>query len=985
MHSMNPAKKIWEAYSFSSTARWIRRKGAEARSHNLFRGTFSLDSLPEHAVLLVVSAGYSEVFINGYFVASVSERSYIFDKAYEVFDVTAFLVAGKNVVAVASIDTGEPVRAGFALEIGGENGAVLLSSNPAVFSWRCTLDESVNIGADYYICNTEERISADKILLGFAEPGFDDSSWASCETIGEELLHPPYERFHQSKIHEQSSEVRYPIKMPVLARAAEPFGHRLRLEPLGVGVTCAMTTFTIDSVNPFSFVTHGSIRGISIDGEVFDTTREILLSKGYHFMVIAFSGSLELVIKTQISISLVSPAHSDFPFAGCLIPTAPVRYPWNVCRERTAADSQIETILLTKSFELLSEEIRTGLSDMSVASPDSVMFDIVSRDFLLPKDGWVDEKVKENQRFIPADLETGLHFAEALFSEAGESVVSTQKGILYFVLDFGAETVGQIEFSLYAPEGTVLDIHAFEMISDGGLQYMGPFQTMRYVCREGKQCFRSRRRRGFRYLSVHIYGNEREVTLDWIRVLETRYPVHPGNFTCSDETLCKVYDMSVRTAEVCMLDLYVDCPGYEQNPWTGDARVTGLVNLLNFGAFEFDAQYLRLIAESIEPGVCRVYRANNPRYQSGMYLTCGCFPTYPEGCIPVWSFMWILHVCDHFNCTGNLKLLSDVFPAIKATFERCEKMTNDRGLFDMQGAWNLIEWANNDLSFYGEVTANNVMLSYCLTKAASLARILGEESLASHYEKLSCQYREAVNRYCWNERQGAYVDTVRDEYAYQRYVAYMNERDMEKLPYELFALQTRVSVQSNTMALLYDCVPEHRKVRAARFLIDNIEKGNYVAGTPANRTPGTPSEAEAPDGYVHIGSPFFLFFALSALYKLGEDSLALEAQRRDWGNFLSLGLTTCVENFISGKNWTRSVAHAWSASPAIFFISEVLGVKPVKPGYREFTVLPKTDGLTFAKGSVPTPYGRIEVEWKKDPSGHVTVFCKAPDECKKIG
>ena len=96
MHSMNPAKKICEAYSFSSTARWIRRKGAEAQSHNLFRGTFSLDSLPERAVLLVMSAGYSEVFINGYFVASVSERSYIFDKAYEVFDVTAFLVTGKT-------------------------------------------------------------------------------------------------------------------------------------------------------------------------------------------------------------------------------------------------------------------------------------------------------------------------------------------------------------------------------------------------------------------------------------------------------------------------------------------------------------------------------------------------------------------------------------------------------------------------------------------------------------------------------------------------------------------------------------------------------------------------------------------------------------------------------------------------------------------------------------------------------------------------
>lgn len=985
MNPIGQAKKILDAYSFSGTARWIRKKGAEHLSHNLFRGAFSLAALPGRAVMIVMSAGYSEILINGHFAASVSERSYIFDKAYEVFDITSYLVTGKNIVAVANIDTGEPVRAGFALEICSADGAVLLSSNPDVFTWRCTQDASVNTGADYYICNTEERILADKIPLGFAEIEFDDTAWEPCEAIGEELLHPPYERFHQSKIHEQSSEVRYPMKMPVLARAKEPCGYRLRLDSLGAGVTCAMTTFALDGTATFFFVTRSGVRGISIDGKILDTTCEVVLSKGSHFMVIAFSGSLELVVKTQAEISFVSPLRSEFSFAGCLVPTAPVRYPWNEYRGKTAADLQIEAILLTENYERLSADVKSSLMDMTAEAPDSVVLDIVSRDLLLPKDGWAEGKVRENQRFVPIDGETGLLCAESLFSEAGEAKVLAQEGILYFVLDFGAETVGQLEISLNAPKGTVLDIHAFEMITDGGIQYMGAFQTMRCVCREGKQCFRSRRRRGFRYLSVYVYGNDSEVTLDWIRVRETRYPVRSGSFTCSDETLCKVYEMSIRTAKVCMLDLYVDCPGYEQNPWTGDARVTGLVNLLNFGAFEFDAQYLRLIAESVEPGLCRTYRANNPRYKAGMYLPCACFPTYPEGCIPVWSFMWFLQVCDHFDYTGDVKLLSDVFPALKATFERCEKMTNDRGLFDMQGAWNLIEWANNDLSFYGEVTANNVMLSYCLGKAAGLARILGEESLSSHYAELSCRYREAVNRYCWNEKQGAYVDTVRDEYAYQRYVAYMDERGMEKMPYDIFALQTRISVQSNTMALLYDCVPEDRKDWAARFLIDNIEKGSYVAGTPANRTPGTPSEAEAPDGYVHIGSPFFLFFALSALYKLGEDSLALKAQRRDWGNFLSLGLTTCVENFISGKNWTRSVAHAWSASPAVFLVSQVLGVKPAKPGYREFIVSPKPCGLTFAKGSVPTPYGPIEVEWKKEQSGHVEISCKAPKECKRIG
>lgn len=984
MSPIEPAKKVLEAYSFSGAARWIRKKGAECHSHNLFRGAFTLLEKPARAVLLVMSAGYCEVFINGHFAASISERSYIFDKSYEVFDITPYLVTGKNVAAVVDIDTGEPVRAGFALEICGMEGDALLSSNPAAYSWRCTQDESINTGADYFICGTEERISADKIPLGFAEIDFDDTAWETCEEIGGELLHPPYERFHQSKIHEQTYEARYPVKIPVLARAEEPCGHRFHLIPLGAGVTCAMTAFTLEREESFAFVINGARRGVSLDGVLLESGRTVLLSSGEHFLTVAFSGAVELAIQTQTPLSLASSAHSGAAFSGCLISVPSIRYPWNEYRGKTQTDAKIDAILSAGCFEALPEDVRSALSEIQTSFPDSVMLDILSRSLLLPKDGWIEERVKANCFAAPSECSAGLLHADTLFSEAGKAEALAQEGILYCILDFGVETVGQLELSLDAPEGTVLDIHAFEMIADSGIQYMGPFQTMRYVCREGKQCFRSRRRRGFRYLAVYIYGNKREISIDWIRVRETRYPVHSGSFSCSDEVLCKVYDMSIRTAEVCMLDLYVDCPGYEQNPWTGDARVTGLVNLLNFGAFEFDSQYLRLIAESIEPGLCRVYRTNNPRYQAGMYLPCACFPTYPEGCIPIWSFMWFLQVCDHFDCTGDFRLIADVFPAIQATFERCEKMTDERGLFDMQGAWNLIEWGNNDLSFYGEVTANNVMLSYCLVKAAALARVLGRESLSAHYEKLACRYREAVNRYCWDEKQGAYVDTVRDEYAYRRYAAYMEERGMDKMPYDAFAACSRISVQSNTMALLYDCVPEDRKERAARFLLDNIEKGIYVAGTPANRTPGIPAEAEAPDGYVHIGSPFFLFFALSALYKLGLDSLALKAQRRDWENFLSLGLTTCVENFISGKNWTRSVAHAWSASPAIFLISEVLGIKPVKPGYREFTVSPKTCGLMFAKGSVPTPYGPIEVEWKKGTDGRIAIFCKAPEECKRI-
>lgn len=982
MKQLPTAKKIFDPYLFSSTARWIRRSGAERHSHNIFRGSFSLESLPASAAMLVMSAGYAEIYVNGNFAATVAERSYIFDKSYEVFDISSYLTTGKNIVAVVNIDTGEAVRAGFALEIVGD-GCLLLSSN-AAFRWVCTKDESVNTGADYYICGTEERISADQFRIDFTSPEFDDSKWSMCEIIGEELLHAPYEKFHQSLIHEQTSEIRYPKKISVLGRAARPSGYSMRLGPSEKGITCAFTTFTLDDEYSFSFVTHGGIRGISVDGVPVEFNRILKIQKGKHFLAIVFSWSPELFIKTEAAISFISPVNPAFPLAAYHIPVAPIRYPWNEYRGRTADDDKIDRILKTNSFDALENDVKNSLCDEDFTIPDSVLHDIISRDCFLPKDGWADEKIRETTAFIQTEMSAGLLCPDALLGEDGVSVVSAQSGMLYLILDFGTETVGQIEFILDAPKGTVLDVHAFEMVTDNGIKYMNAFQTIRYVCREGKQRFRSRRRRGFRYLSVFLYGNSREVSIDSIHVIETRYPTGTYGFICSDETLCRVYDMSVRTAQVCMLDLYVDCPGYEQNTWTGDARVTGLVNLLNFGAFEFDAQYLRLIAESVEPGVCRIYRTNNPRYQAGMYLPCACFPTYPEGCIPIWSFMWFLQVCDHFDCTGDISLVSDVFGAIKATFDRCEKMTNDRGLFDMQGAWNLIEWANNDLTFYGEVTANNVMLSYCLKKASQLAEILKEPLLAEHYRALSEQYREAVNRYCWDETKQAYVDTVRDEYAYQKYCAYMDTRGMEKMTYECFVSQTRISVQSNAMALLYDCVPKDRISVTSKLLIDNVENGQYISGTPANRTYGIPSSEEAPDGYVHIGSPFFLFFALKALYKFGYDALAFHSQKRDWGNLLALGLNTCVETFIRGKDWTRSVAHAWSASPAVFLVSEVLGVKPAKPGYEEFTVTPKTYGLDFAKGAVPTPYGPIEVEWKKLSNGKIEISCKAPPECRRI-
>ena len=975
------AKAVAEPYFFGEESRWIRAVGAEKYSSQMFRKTFCLEALPKKAVLIAMAANYAEIYINGEPATTVSVRSYIFDQVYEVTDILPYLKEGKNVIAVANIEMGEPNRGGFALEIRADGKTVCLSDD----TWVYKKEEALAGPVNYYISGGgEEIVNASKLTEDFAEIDLDDSDWLPVEIIGDELLHKPYDSFHQSEIKAQTADVHFPKFVSALMVAKPSMGYPMQLGPSNQGVSCVMTQITAEDDTDVAVVVCKDLRSVSVDGVIVPLNQPFRLSKGMHFCVISYAWTAEFKFQTEGKLSFDSPLGDGTPFASYLIATPPTRYPWNEPRVNVAVEEKVKNILALASFDAVPEEIKEALVSTQYVVPDSALFDILTREYKIPANGFAESRILNNERITHTDGMVSIDGLDSICAENACVRIAPQKEMANFVLDFAEEQVGKIAFEVDAPEGAVIEMHGFEMITDGGIKHMTKATTMRYICKEGQQSYIARRLRGFRYISVYIYGHTSDVVLKDVHVIETRYPMSGADFSCSDEMINRVYQMCIRTAEVCSLDLYVDCPGYEQNAWTGDARVTATVNLLNFGEFEFDKQYLRLIAQSIEDGLWLNYRTRNPRYINHMYLPCACFPTYPEGCIPVWSFMWLLQVYDHYKYTGDLEFLAEMFGAVKETLARCEKMTNSRGLFDMQGAWNLLEWANNDLDFYGEVTGNNVMLSHCYRRASEMAGILGELALSVYYNEKATAYRDAVNTYCWDAEKKAYVDTVRDPYAYERYCEYMDMRKMPKLSYEDYLKKGRVGVQSNTLALIYGCVPQGRRADALRWLEDNMESGVYVSGTPANRTTGIPSEEEAPDGYVHIGSPFFLYFALKTLYKFGREDLAILSQRRDWANLLESGLTTCIETFKSGKDWTRSVAHAWSASPAIFLMTEVLGIQPAKAGYTEFIVKPQPSGLDFAKGSVPTPYGRIYVEWKRKENGELEIICDAPENCKRI-
>lgn len=64
---------------------------------------------------------------------------------------------------------------------------------------------------------------------------------------------------------------------------------------------------------------------------------------------------------------------------------------------------------------------------------------------------------------------------------------------------------------------------------------------------------------------------------------------------------------------------------------------------------------------------------------------------------------------------------------------------------------------------------------------------------------------------------------------------------------------------------------------------------------------------------------------------------------------------------------------------ADIYTGYVLGVRPLKPGFRKFIVAPQmTKDLSYAEGSVPTPYGIIQAGWRRTKDGLVSLDFTVP-------
>ncbi len=532
------------------------------------------------------------------------------------------------------------------------------------------------------------------------------------------------------------------------------------------------------------------------------------------------------------------------------------------------------------------------------------------------------------------------HADNLIQNDGCTTITTTGTHSVSLVLDFGQTQPGRVIFDLDGPTGTIVDFTYSERLHDDGRVHMHKgipgfdiYAAHRLILREGRQTWEAFELSGFRYLQVTIRHCERPLSIHAIQLNFSAYPVQPrGQFSCSDDLLNRIWQVGANTLHHCMLDGYVDCPSREQRQWL-DAYVDSLINYAAFGDPHLVANMLRQVAQSQQSdGIT-------------MMVAPGDFAVMRFTNIPDFCLYWILAIDAYLDYVGDLAIADELYPSVVKAIGWFERHLNAENLLTDVPHWVFVDWA--ELDKQGQVTALNAQFVAALRVAERMAYLVEAPRDKARFERLINDVSTAINHCLWDEKRGVYVDARQNG-----------------------VRSNRISQQTNAAVMAYNIAPPERWSRMFSTIMD--EKRLVLTRFGA-------AQAESiifdETHNVVLAQPFYMHFLHRALCKTERHQIMLDNIRRRWGAMIETGDRTFRESWQIIE--LTSLCHAWAGTPTFDLSTEILGVKPLAPGFTRFRVAPHPADLNWATGVFPTPQGEIEVDWRLD-ANHFELTVSVP-------
>lgn len=441
--------------------------------------------------------------------------------------------------------------------------------------------------------------------------------------------------------------------------------------------------------------------------------------------------------------------------------------------------------------------------------------------------------------------------------------------------------------------------------------------------------------RTFRYYRIEIKTGEEKICINRLDYISTGYPLEiKTSVSVSDESMEGIWDISQRSLKLCMHETYMDCPFYEQLQYAMDSR----------------SEILYTYAVSGDDRLARRCMDDFRKSQRSDGMINSCAPTVHTNVIPGFSIYYILMVHDHMMYFGDRELVKSHFNCIDGILGFFDSNLTEKGLVGSIGGplvfskyWSFIDWCSqwNDtigvpLACHmgdGSITMESLLYLYGLQNAAELAEYIGKADAAKTYRMRAAELTEAIRKVCigvYTGDHGKQYRLVQDGPGVELYSTHC----------QVFAILTGVVTPEEGRKMLEISIGNEKMPQCS------------------------------------VTMRFYLFRALemTGWYEKADELWNL------WRKMVEDKVTTCVENDTDA----RSDCHAWGSTILHEIPYVYLGVRPASPGFENISIKPQMGHLTWAKGSVITPKGVVEVEWYRDENGECKLNYHVPEGVQVI-
>lgn len=387
-------------------------------------------------------------------------------------------------------------------------------------------------------------------------------------------------------------------------------------------------------------------------------------------------------------------------------------------------------------------------------------------------------------------------------------------------------------------------------------------------------------------------------------------------FQSPDSTLPAVWRASLRTAQICCDEIYMDNAEREHCQWLCSAPPNIAAGYYAFGGeMPKAAKVLLEFARHQRPngeiqGHAPGRWGNRPMYQCHMGL-------------------YVRAVWRDYHYRGDMNLLRRLMPHLHKLLAFWKTHRNPRGLLEnIETVW--VDWGQHLYSYApggipgaqgagGVLTAMNAYYLGALRMCAELARALGEDRTAERYDAMADETAAAMARLLFDRDKKLFRDGLNNPAAENNY-----------------------SQAANAAAALYGALPPAEGAAALRAAFETAQPWTEII--PA--------------------SPHFGLLAGEALFEAGLDALAYAWIGRH-AHMLQAPAGTIWET------WSPHVAHCQGIGSAIAYhlARYHAGIYPARPGFAAIGIRPQACGQSWLRMRMHTPWGAVGAAWQHTARG----------------